>query len=79
MSAQPTPPVQFGEAFSGLQSLLSAMPGPVWLGLGRLDAGVVPTVPLILVLPDVPDTDTVDRLRQHLLGGGRAFVAVTAA
>ncbi len=67
-----------GDTYSGLQSLLAAMPAPVWLGLGRLDAPVLPTVPLVLVLPEPPDPDTVDRLRQHLLGGGRAVVAVTA-
>ena len=69
---------EIGDAYSGLQSLLTAMPAPVWLGLGRLEAPVPPTVPLVLVLPEAPDPETVDRLRQHLLDGGRAFVAVTA-
>jgi alpha-ketoglutarate-dependent taurine dioxygenase len=64
-------------AYSGLQALLAAMPSPVWLGLGGLEAPVPTTMPLLLVLPSAPDADTVDRLRQHLLGGGRAVVAVT--
>ncbi|HVN50819.1 MAG TPA: DUF4350 domain-containing protein [Acidimicrobiales bacterium] len=70
-------PAGLDSSFSGLQALLTAMPAPVWLGLGRLEAPVGATTPLLLVLPEAPDSDTVDRLRQHLLGGGRAVVAVT--
>jgi alpha-ketoglutarate-dependent taurine dioxygenase len=62
---------------SGLRALLSVLPVPVVLAHEALTEPVSSAHPLLLVCSEVPDGTTLDRLVDHLRGGGRALVAVS--